>query len=189
MLLGKDLMDVVDRTKPKLPNTATAEEKPAWKKKNNLALSILSQSIDESMLKNVMNCVTSKQIWKKLKLIYKQNASENVHTLQQDFYKYTMAEGELIADFFGKIEVIVSKLASWRDTTFNDQAVMAKILCNLPEGFNSLIPIWRMQPEATKTLDNLILQLLMTKGMIKSRTNASISTTAAYLAKGKKPSN
>jgi hypothetical protein len=42
LLLGKDLMDVVDRTEPKPPDTATAEEKLAWKKKDNLALSILN---------------------------------------------------------------------------------------------------------------------------------------------------
>ena len=53
VLLGKDLMDVVDGTEPKPPDTATTEEKLAWKKKDNSALSILSQSIDESMLKNV----------------------------------------------------------------------------------------------------------------------------------------
>jgi hypothetical protein len=112
-----------------------------------------------------------------------------VHILQQDFYKYTITEGELIADFLGKIEVIVSQLASRGDTTFNDQAVMAKILCNLSGGFDSLIPAWRMQLEVAKTLDNLTLQLLMTEGIIKNRTDASVSTTATYLAKGKKPSD
>ena len=100
-----------------------------------------------------------------------------------------MAEGESIANFLGKIKVIVSQFASRGDTTFNDQAIMAKILCNLPGEFDSLISAWRMQPEATKILDNLTFQLLMTEGMIKSRTNASVSTTAAYLAKGKKPSD
>jgi hypothetical protein len=50
-----------------------------------------------------------------------------VHILQQDFYKYTITEGELIADFLGKIEVIVSQLASRGDTTFNDQAVIGRV--------------------------------------------------------------
>jgi len=62
-----------------------------------------------------------------------------------------------IANFVGKLDVIIQQLASRGDTTFNEQAIISKILCNLPGGFNSLIPAWGMQPAASKTLDNLTL--------------------------------
>ena len=64
---------------------------------------------------------------------------------------------------------------------FNEQAIISKILCNLPGGFDTLIPAWRMQAEASKTLDNLTLQLLQTESMLKSRVD-EITTSATYVA-------
>ena len=143
------------------------------------------------MLKHVVSCVTSKQIWDKLKLIHEQNASENVHSLQAEFYKCSMTSEETIANFLGKIEVITSQLAARGDTTFDDDAVIFKILCSLPDNFDSLLPAWRMQPSASKTLENLTIQLLHTEYLHKVRAKSSIPTSSAYLAsaKGKKPNN
>ena len=73
---------------PKPPDSAHAAVKADWRRRDNQAISLLCQTIDESMLKHVMSCVTSKQIWGKLKLIHEQNAYENVHSLQAKFYKH-----------------------------------------------------------------------------------------------------
>ena len=143
------------------------------------------------MLKHVVSFVTSKQIWDKLKLIHEQNASENVHSLQAEFYKCSMSSEETIVDFLGKLKVIISQLAARGDTTFNDDAVISKILCSLPDSFDSLPPLWRMQPSASKTLENLTIQLLHTESLHKVCADSSTPTSSAYLAsaKGKKPNN
>jgi hypothetical protein len=191
IFLGKDLMGIADGSEPKPPDSADAAVKADWRRRDNQAISLLCQTIDESMLKHVMSCVTSKQIWDKLKLIHEQNASENVHSLQAEFYKCSMTSEETIADFLGKLEVIISQLAARGDTTFNDDAVISKILCSLPDSFDSLLPAWRMQPSASKTLENLTIQLLHTESLHKVRADSSIPTSSAYLAsaKGKKPTN
>ena len=72
------------------------------------------------MLKHVTSCITSKQIWDKLKLFHEQNSFENIYTLHQEFYKCSMTKGERIVDFIGKIDVIVQQLASRGDTAFNE---------------------------------------------------------------------
>ena len=41
ILLGRDLMDVVDGSEEKLVDTATAEVKSAWRRKDNQAVSLL----------------------------------------------------------------------------------------------------------------------------------------------------
>ena len=68
-----------------------------------------------------------------------------------------MASEETIANFLGKIEVIISQLVARGDTTFNNDAVISKILCSLLDSFDSLLPAWRMQPSASKTLENLTI--------------------------------
>ena len=86
--LGKYLMSIADGSESKPPDSADAVVKADWRRRDNQAISLLCQTIDESMLKHVMSCVTSKQIWGKLKLIHEQNAYENVHSLQAKFYKH-----------------------------------------------------------------------------------------------------
>ena len=92
-----------------------------------------------------------------------------------------MSQGENIADFIGKLDVIMQQLASRGDTTFNEQAIISKKLCNLPRGFDNLIPAWRMQPVVSKTLDNLTLQLLQTESMLQSRVD-EVTSAATYVA-------
>ena len=148
--LGKYLMSIADGSESKPPDSADAVVKADWRRRDNQAISLLCQTIDESMLKHVMSCVTSKQIWDKLKFIHEQNASENVHSLQGEFYKCSITSEETIIDFLGKLKVIISQLAAHGDTTFNDDAIISKILCSLPDSFDSLLPAWRMQPSASK---------------------------------------
>lgn len=68
VLLGRDLMDVVDGSETQPLATAAADVNAAWRKKDNQAVSLLCQAIDESMLKHITSCITSKHIWDKLKL-------------------------------------------------------------------------------------------------------------------------
>lgn len=190
ILLGKELMDIVEGTLLKPADTEAANVKSEWVKRNSQAFSLLCQALDESILKHVVSCTNSKEIWDKLKLIHERNTSENIHTLQEEFYKCAMTEGESVADFLSRLDYIVSQLASRGDTTFNEKAQISKILCNLPSAFDSMLPAWRMQPDASKTLSNLILQLLQTEGMNKMQSDATIASAQAYAAsaKGKNPS-
>jgi hypothetical protein len=160
-------------------------------RRDNQAVSLLCQTIDESMLKHAMSFVMSKQIWDKLKLIHEQNTYENVHSLQAEFYKCSMTFEETIDDFLGKLKVIISQLVARGDTTFNDDAVISKISCSLPDNFDSPLLVWRMQPSASKTLEDLTIQLLHTESLHKVRADSSTPTSSAYLAsaKGKKPDN
>lgn len=190
ILLGKELMDIVAGTLPKPAATEAAAVKSEWLKRDSQAFSLLCQALDESILKHVVSCTTSKEIWDKLKLIHERDTSENIHTLQEEFYKCAMTEGESVADFLSRLDFIVSQLASRGDNTFNEKAQISKILCNLPSAFDSMLPAWRMQPDASKTLSNLILQLLQTESMNKMRSDATIASAQAYAAstKGKNTS-
>ena len=62
---------------------------------------------------------------------------------------------ETIADFLGKIEVIISQLFARGDTTFNDDAVISKKNCSLPDSFGSLLPAWTCNPVLPKLLRTL----------------------------------
>lgn len=67
ILLGQDLMGIVDGSVPKPTDPAQQAE---WVKKDNQCISLLCKAVDESILKILMNCTTSKAIWDKLKLLH-----------------------------------------------------------------------------------------------------------------------
>jgi hypothetical protein len=185
VLLGKDVMGVVDGTEPQPAATAPANTRFEWQKKDNVAISLLCDAISESYLDNVMACTTSKSIWDKLILLHEQNQSENVHSLQQAFFKCELNEGDSIATFLGQLELILSKLTARGDTTFNENAVIAKVLAKLPEGFDSVLATWEVTPAADKNLKTLTLRLLSTESGIKQRAEAQSNSVAAYVASSK----
>jgi len=65
VLLGQDFMDVVDGSEIQPIATTKVDIRNAWHRKDNQAVSLLCQATDESMLKHVTSCITSKQIWDK----------------------------------------------------------------------------------------------------------------------------
>ena len=62
IFLEKDLMGIVDGCEPKPLDSVDVAIKAYWRRRDNQAISLLCQTIDESMLKHVMSCVTSKQM-------------------------------------------------------------------------------------------------------------------------------
>lgn len=190
VFLGKELMGHVDGSVPKPGNTNPADLSE-WIKKDSQAFSLLCQAIDKKYLKNVSSCTTSNGIWTKLKLLHERNASENIHALQQSFYKCQLGSDGNIAAYLGDIDVIITQLTSRGDQTFNDNAVIAKILCNLPASYDHFLSNWSIMPAVDKTLDNLTLHLLTIEERLKSRVEAEAATAAAFVAssKGKSGSN
>jgi len=49
----------------------------------------------------------------------REDSGKNVHALQQKFFKCDMVEGDNIALYIGKIEMVISQLTSRGNKTFN----------------------------------------------------------------------
>jgi hypothetical protein len=71
LFLGKDIMGVVDETRPK-PTAANAQERDEWIKKDGHRIYYLSTALDESILDLICGCASLNAIWEKLKTRYDQ---------------------------------------------------------------------------------------------------------------------
>ncbi len=49
----------------------------------------------------------------------REDSGESVHALQQKFFKCDMVEGDTIALYIGKIEMVISQLTNRKNKTFN----------------------------------------------------------------------
>jgi len=54
----------------------------------------------------------------------------------------------------------ISQLANRGDMTFTSTVVLAKIMSNLPEGYDSIMIACECTLDANKTIENLTLRLL-----------------------------
>lgn len=125
-------------------------------------------------------------MWSKLKLIHEQDSSESIHALHQRFYKCGLSEGESIASFVSNIEVIVNQLAGRGDTTFTEQAIIAKIMSSLPVGYDNVLSAWDTTPEASKTLDTFTLRMYQQEARLKTRQKTSNEKVTAFAANSSK---
>lgn len=137
VFMGRDLLTIVDGSEVK-PDEAGPDQ-VAWIKRDSQAISLLCQALDKKHIGYVVACTSANAIWEKIRVIQEQDSGESIHALQQKFFKCTMEEGDTIATFLGKIDMAISQLASRGDTTFTSTAVLAKIMSDLPEGYDSVM--------------------------------------------------
>ena len=58
---------------------------------------------------------------------------ENIHHLQEDFYKCSMGNNDKIVDSLGRFKVITSKFCDPGNFSFDKSAIIEKVLCNVPQ--------------------------------------------------------
>jgi hypothetical protein len=67
-------------------------------KKNNHALMVLCATINKKILPQLVNCKTSRKMWKKIILLHTQKATQNVDYLQEKFYNLQMQDTNDLAN-------------------------------------------------------------------------------------------
>lgn len=178
ILLGQDLMGIVDGSVPKPTDTVAQAE---WIKKDNQCISLLCKAVAESILEILINCDTSKAIWDKLKLLHDQSAHESVHHVQQRFYECKMDSTDTIATFLGKLEVIKSSLINMGDNSISDASLIAKILANLPSSqYSSFLSAWDNVEDTSRTLNNLTVRLLRHEARLRNEEKEEEKIAVAY---------
>lgn len=87
-----------------------AANKDAWKERENLAYSILCNSVERKRLGSLLDCKTSSEIWTTLLSTYEQKTNENLHELQKKFVQAVMSPESLLLIL---LPALISSSASW----------------------------------------------------------------------------
>lgn len=146
ILDSQDVWDIVDKenTKPVNEETLSQNEKVILlktRKKDQQALTLIHQCLDDDMFEMVVDATTSKEAWKIL-----QNSFQGIdkvkkiklQTLRADFEVLKMKESEFISNFYSKGMVVVNQLRRYREEV-DDVCVVEKILHSLTPNFDYVV--------------------------------------------------
>ena len=86
------------------------------------------------------------QICTTLLSIYEHKSSVDDHELQRRFFNAKIQPEQSLADYIGKLQLILSELADIGDTSFNEDSLISKLTTNLPKGFDALLTAWDSKP-------------------------------------------
>ena len=111
------------------------------KKKDNSAIAMLYQAIPESMVLQVANLNSAKEIWDALKIRHvgvDRVKEARVQTLESEFEQLKMKDGESLDVYAGKISEVASQ-ASNLGHTVEDKRMVRKLLSSVPEKFMQIV--------------------------------------------------
>ncbi|KAM1892747.1 hypothetical protein ACFX14_035869 [Malus domestica] len=122
----------------------TAEQRNTLKdlrKKDQKALYLLYQGLEDSTFEKVAEATTSKQVWDTLSTIYKgvdRVKKVRLQSLRADFETTHMNEGESISDYHSRLIVIVNQMRI-NSERLDEVRVVEKILQSLTSKFEHVV--------------------------------------------------
>ncbi|XP_074352499.1 uncharacterized protein LOC141691632 [Apium graveolens] len=94
-------------------NQVQKDQLQAQRKKDQKAIMMIHQCLDDSMLQKVVSATTSKKVWDTLKSSFSGDAKVKrvrIQTLRGEFEALRMKESELISDYFSRVLTVVNQM-------------------------------------------------------------------------------
>lgn len=139
-----------------------------WDTTDKKAKYALTQSLELSQIRHVINCRTSNEIWTRLEALYEQKNETSVHLLLARFFEYKMDPNKMtVSEHVSNVEQMARQLEDVGHKQ-DETTIITKILHSLPVSFRSVISAWDSVPRNEQRLANLLPRLMKEEQLAKS---------------------
>ncbi|TYJ96705.1 UBN2 domain-containing protein [Cucumis melo var. makuwa] len=140
-------------------NQAQREALQNTRKKDQKALTIIHQAIDDNNFEKISGATTTYQAWQILENTYKgvdRVKKVRLQKLRGDYESLHMKESESVSDYTSRLLAVVNEMKRFGET-ISDEQVVEKILRSLDEKFNFIV----IAIEESKDLSTMSIDQLM----------------------------
>jgi hypothetical protein len=109
-----------------------------WKKLDRKAKSTIRLCLSDSVLLNVSEEATTKDLWEKLGKLYQSKSLVNNLFLRKKLYNLRMRYGDSVAKHLNEFNTVVGQLVSV-EIKISDEDNCISLLCSLPDSWDSLV--------------------------------------------------
>ena len=170
-LVGKDLWEIVDGEEVVGMN-ADEEEKRKFKKRENLALSLICFSVTTNLQIYIRNAKTATEAWGNLSNHFEEKTLSRKIFYRRKLYSARMESGSDMVSHVNNLKTIAEHLEALDDAVAGKYLVMI-LISSLPEEFNNLITALETRKEEaliwTYVRDRVINEYERKKGDSKQK--------------------
>ena len=136
-LIGKDLWEIIEGVEV-VGENANEEEKKKFKKRENLALSLICLSVTTNLQIYVRNAKTPMEAWDSLANHFEEKTLSRKIFYRRKLYSARMEKGSDMVGHVNNLKTIAEHLEALDDAVAEKDLVMI-LISSLPEEFNNLI--------------------------------------------------
>lgn len=168
ILDGMDVFEVVNGSVRKPTDSEARDYEPAlssYMKKEKKARQIIATTIHPNLVKHIMYCKSSLEMWNKFHEIFQQKSQMSRHMLLKSFFNYSKEPQDSIADHISKL-VDMSERLGVLGEKISKTMLMTKILMSLPSVYNHFHSAWDSVDAEEQTIENLRTRLMTEESRI-----------------------
>lgn len=163
-LIAKELYGVTSGTEVKPEDTDKTYA--GFIKKDAKAQEVLVSRMEPGPMSHIISCVSAKEMWDRLHIIYEKKSNVSIHLLQQQFFNLKFDDN--VMNFLSKIQNLVAEMKQLNEE-IPEKMIITKALMALPEQYKHFISAWESVSEEQRTLSNLTARLLVEEERLKTK--------------------
>jgi hypothetical protein len=173
LLVDKDQWIVAD------PST-TGTSAHDWKNLDQKTKSTIRLCLSDSVLLNVSEEATTKDLWEKLGKLYQSKSMVNKLFLRNNLYNLRMRDGDSVTEHLNTFNTVVSQLV-YVEIKIPDEDKCISLLCSLPDLWNNIVVAIGSNTTSLSFED--VVSSLLSEEM--RRKNMEVHSTNALFSRGR----